>query len=248
MRVPSLASRSPNVPGIRASSSLAMRSPNSSSRSTSRAAAMRASEPKALTSTGMSLPSTRSNSSATLPSPGVLDTGSTISVISRSRDTGAVTRRRRPSFSRRARKSRRSVNAIDLFLVEDLDEPAGQDGEREARYDAHGDEAPAHQRRLPGDDPLQAKERPRGHVGNERRRRHAGVGEHHHEGHTAHWAAGRARIERPLRAPMAGSPRIFEICDDAKHEGHDRQYERGEVSPHRAIMAHCPGPGGRHPG
>jgi hypothetical protein len=89
---------------------------------------MRASEPNALTSTGMSKPSTCSNSTATLPSPGVLETRSTISVISRSRETDAVTRRRHPSFSRRARKSRRSVNAIDLLLVEDADEPAGEHG------------------------------------------------------------------------------------------------------------------------
>src|SRR5262245_64996920 len=117
---------------------------------------MRASEPKALTSTGMSKPSTRSKSSATLPLPRVLDTRSTISVISRSRETGAVTRRRRPSLSRRARKSRRSLNAIDLLLVEDLHEPTGQDGEGEARHDAHGDEAQGHQGRLPGGDPMQA--------------------------------------------------------------------------------------------
>src|SRR5205085_7121548 len=41
----------------------------------------------------------------------------------------------RPRGSRRATKSRRSVNATRLFLVEDFDEPAGQEGEREARHD-----------------------------------------------------------------------------------------------------------------
>jgi hypothetical protein len=72
---------------------------------------MRPGEPKALMSTGIEKPSTVSKRSATLPSPLRLETRSVISVISRSRETGALIRRSWPVFSRWATNSRRSAKA-----------------------------------------------------------------------------------------------------------------------------------------
>src|SRR5688572_22700184 len=191
IRVPSFFKRSAKVPGIFRSSSFATRAPRSSRRSTPRAAVMRSSEPKALTSTGMSKPSTCSNSRATLAPPLRLDTRSVISVISRSRETDTVTRCNRPCLSRCATNSRRSVNGTALLGIERRDEPAGDDGEDQAGDDADGDELPAEQRRFPRDDSLHSEEGPGGHVGDEGGQAGAGVGEDHHQGHADHGTAGR---------------------------------------------------------
>ena len=61
---------------------------------------MRSAEPKALMSTGVVKPWTLSNSRATFRPAGPLDTRSVIAAISRSRETGALTRRNCPRFSR----------------------------------------------------------------------------------------------------------------------------------------------------
>ena len=92
-RSPSFRSLSKNEPGIRRSRSFATRADSSSSRSTPSAAAMRSGEPKALMSTGVVNPCTFSKSSARFFSAGPFETRSVISAISRSRETGAVTRR-----------------------------------------------------------------------------------------------------------------------------------------------------------
>ena len=64
-----------------------------------------------------------------------------------------------PSLLEQATNSWRLRATIDgSVVVEDGDEPAGQHGEGEARQDAHADEGPAHEGRLPGDDPLQPEE------------------------------------------------------------------------------------------
>ena len=66
---------------------------------------------------------------------------SVISLISRSRETGALTRRSCPVFSRWATNSRRSAKAthatraggLPLFMVVELHQPAGEHGKGEAR-------------------------------------------------------------------------------------------------------------------
>src|SRR2546426_852497 len=167
--VPSFRSRSANVPGSFTSRSLPTRSPSSSRWPTPSAIASRSAAPNVLTSTGMSKPSTRSKRRARFRSVGPFETRSVISVISRSRETGTATRRRRRVCRGGGRSPRRPRNALPRgsrpLAVEDGDEPARHDGEGEARDDADDDEPPAHQRRLPGDDPLDAEERPRRHVG-----------------------------------------------------------------------------------
>jgi len=62
--------------------------------------------------TGISEPRTFSKRRATLRPPGLLDTRSVISAISRSRETGALTRRSQPCFSRWPMNSRRSPKAM----------------------------------------------------------------------------------------------------------------------------------------
>ena len=102
-----------NEPGMRRSSSFATRADSSSSRSTPSAArhALRRAEGVDEHRHRRS-PATFSKSRATLPPAGPFDTRSVISVISRSRETGAVTRRSWPRFSRWATNSRRSANAM----------------------------------------------------------------------------------------------------------------------------------------
>src|SRR2546428_2978583 len=229
--VPSFFNLSKNEPGIFTSSSFATRAPRSSSRSTPRAMAMRSALPKALTSTGTSKPCTRSKSSATLASPRLFDTRSTISVISRSRETGALTRRRRPRRSRCATSSRRSLKATRLLVMEGRDQPAGDDGEGEARDHAHPDELPSHERRLPRDDALQPEERPRRHVGDQRGQRGAGVRERDEERHAHHGPAGRDDAGRhghhePLQSRLTPEVARDDLLghDDLKES---REEERG---------------------
>src|SRR4030095_17034448 len=187
MKVPSLRSLSKSEPGMRRSRSLATRADTSSSRSTPSAAAMRGAVPKALMSTGIEKPSTFSKRRAWLPSAGPLDTRSVISVISRSRETGALMRRSWPVFSRGATNSRRAAQGPPrLLVVVELHQPAREDRKEEARRHSHRHEVPAHQRRLPGEDPLHAEKRPGGHVSDERAQRHPGVGKHHQERHAHH--------------------------------------------------------------
>ena len=131
--VASFFTRSMNVPGMRRSSRRVIRPARSSSRSTPSAHAMRSAAPNALTSTGMSWPSTRSKSSATFLSAGLFDTRSTISVISRSRETGTVTRRRRSRFSSNATSSDRSRNAIYSEWKSVTSQPASTGSANEAR-------------------------------------------------------------------------------------------------------------------
>src|SRR5262245_25086085 len=142
---------------MRRSSSLATRLDKSSRRSTPRAAAMRPGAPKALIRTGTSDPWTLSKRRATFFSAGPLEIRSVISAISRSRETGAVTRRSWPCLSRWAMNSRRSAKAMawpHLLLVDELHDEAGDDREGQARQHADQHEAPPHERRLPRDDPL----------------------------------------------------------------------------------------------
>src|SRR5215470_4514787 len=194
-RSPSFFSLSTSEPGMRMSRSLATRADRSLRCSTPSAAAIRSGEPKALMSTGVSKPSTLSKSRAWLRSAGPFETRSVISAISRSRETRARTRLRRPVLSRWATNSRRSSKATRLLVVVELDEPARDDGEGKARKNPHEDEAPAHERRLPGDDALHAEERPRRHVGDQGSERHPGVREHDEEWHADH---------RPARREHAG--------------------------------------------
>src|SRR5262245_62293981 len=141
---------------------------------------MRPSDPKALIRTGVVKPATFSKSRARFRSPGPFDTRSVISAISRSRDTGALTRRSWPRLSRSAMNSRRSAKATGaarLLVVVELHQPTRDDGEGAARQHSDRDEAPTHEWRLPRDDALHAEERPRRHVGDQRPERHARVGE-----------------------------------------------------------------------
>src|SRR6266700_3515571 len=188
-RSPSFFSLSTSETGMRMSRSLATRADRSLRCSTPSAAAIRSGEPKALMSTGVSKPSTLSKSRAWLRSAGPFETRSVISAISRSRETRARTRLSCPVFSRWATNSRRSSKATRLLVVVELDEPARDDGEGEARHRPHHDEVPAHQRRLPGNDALDAKERPGGHVGHERSQGHARVCEDDEERHADHGPA-----------------------------------------------------------
>src|SRR5499427_837153 len=177
-RSPSLRSLSRKEPGMRRSRSLATRAPRSSSRSTPRAAAMRAEEPKALMRTGVSKPSTCSKRRARFPSGGPLETRSVISAISRSRETRAGTRVSCPCLSRCATKARRSSKATTLLGIPDFHEPARDERKSQAGDDAHDDESPAHEGRLPRDDALHAEER-HAHHGPARRQdaRHRGHGD-----------------------------------------------------------------------
>ncbi len=212
---------------------------------------MRSPLPKALTSTGISKPCTRSKRRATLASPRALETRSTISVISRSRETGAVS----------------------------------DDGEGEARDHAHPHELPPHERRLPRDDALQPEERPRGHVGDQRGQRRAGVRQGHEKRHAHHRPAGRddaghhghhetlhARLaaevarddflrdddleeagqqqrrdqsrqhEAEHRETVARADqrerRVLEVRDHREHEGKSCQDQRGGIEAHRPGLWH----------
>src|SRR2546428_2501029 len=247
--VPSFRSRSANVPGSFTSRSLPTRSPSSSRWLTPSAIARRSAAPNVLTSTGMSKPSTRSKRSARFRSAGPFETRSVISLISRSRETGTATRRRRPVCSRRATSSWRSRNALTRgsrsLAVEDGDEPARHDGEGEARDDADDDEPPAHQRRLPGDDPLDAEERPPPHVGHQRRQRGARVGEGDHERHADHRAAGREHARDGRHEDRAQPARAAEVARDHLlrnqhlHEAgeHQRRHQTRQDEPeHREAV------------
>src|SRR2546425_7060936 len=258
IRVPSLRNRSAKVPGSRRSRSLAARSPSSSSRSSPSAQAIRSADPNALTSTGMSNPSTRSNSSATFRSEGPLETRSVISVISRSGETGTVTRCRRPCWSRWSTNSRRSRQAMAQRFtrsvgVEDGDQPTSQDRKHQARDDTHDDEVPAHEWCFPRDDALDAEERPRGHVGDQRRQGHAGVGECDHERHADHRPPGRQHAGQggdddgpePALASEVTGHRLLRH-QDLKQAGQEhRRDEAGQDDPeHREAVV---GPDPRQP-
>src|SRR3989475_4017438 len=247
--VPSFRSRSANVPGSFTSRSLPTRSPSSSRWPTPSAIASRSAAPNVLTSTGMSKPSTRSKRRATFPSAGPFETRSVISVISRSRETGTATRRRRPVCSRRATSSRRSRNALTpgyrSLAVEDGDEPARHDGEGEAPDDADADAPPAHQRPLPSDDPLDTEEGPRRHVGHQRRQRGARVGERDHERHADHRAAGREHARDGRHEDRAKPARAAEVSRDHLlrnqhlHEAgeHQRRHQARQDEPeHREAV------------
>src|SRR6266436_8174511 len=249
-RSPSRRSFSKIEPGMRRSRSLATRADSSSRRSTPRAAAIRSADPKALMSTGISEPRTFSNRRATLRPPALLDTRSAISAISRSCETGALTRRSQPCLSRWPMNSRRSPKAMaarwTLLVEVDLDEPAGDDGEDQARSGAHRDEAPAHERSLPGDDALHAEEGPRGHVRDQGAQRHARVRQHHEQGHAHHRPARRDHARR-ARDEDGAQPRLLpEVApdrllrdhhldhtgeDQGRHQARDDEPEQGEAVP-----------------
>src|SRR5712671_6431489 len=247
-RSPSRRSFSNIEPGMRRSRSLATRADSSSRRSTPRAAAIRSDDPKALMSTGISEPRTFSKRRATLRPPALLDTRSAISAISRSRETGALTRRSQPCLSRWPMNSRRSPKAMaarwTLLVEVDLDEPAGDDGEDQARGGAHRYEAPAHERSLPRDDALHAEEGPRGHVRDQGAERHARVRQHHEQGH-AHHRAARGDHARRARDEDGAQPRLLpEVApdrllrdhhldhpgeDQGRHQARDDEPEQGEA-------------------
>src|SRR6185436_8475995 len=150
-------------------------------------------------------------------------------------------------FSRCATNSRRSAKATPcLLVVVELHQPAREDREEEARRHPHSHEVPAHQRRLPGDDPLHAEQRPRRHVGDERAQRHPGIGEHDQERHAHHGAAGgddaggggeADRGQPRLRAEVARHHLLRN--QHLEHPGVD---EGGDQSRHDEPQQREPGP------